>query len=58
MQEEEEEQRVKLQEDVAQKEIGEITWDEFHCNPRAEVVLVSKDMVGFRVDAFYMSKKR
>jgi len=37
---------------------GEIVWDEYHCNPRAEVVLVSKDMVGFRVEAWYIRKKR
>jgi hypothetical protein len=37
---------------------GEIVWDDYHCNPRAEAVLVSADMVGFRVDAFYISKKR
>jgi hypothetical protein len=35
-----------------------ITWDEFHCSPRAEVVLVSKDMIGFRVDAWYLKKRR
>jgi hypothetical protein len=34
-----------------------ITWDDFHCSPRAEIVLVSKDMVGFRVDAWYMRMK-
>jgi hypothetical protein len=37
---------------------GEIVWDGYHCNPRAEVVLVSADMVGFRVDAFYITMKR
>jgi hypothetical protein len=37
---------------------GDIAWDEYHCNPRAEVVLVSSDMVGFRVEAWYISKKR
>lgn len=37
---------------------GEIVWDEYHCNPRAEIVLVSKDMVGFRVEAWYIKKKR
>ena len=35
-----------------------IIWDEHHCSPRAEVVLVSKDMVGFRVDAWFMKRKR
>jgi hypothetical protein len=37
---------------------GELVWDEYHCNPRAEVVLVSNDMVGFRVEAWYIKKKR
>jgi len=35
-----------------------ITWDEYHCSPRAEVILVSSDMIGFRVDAWYLKKKR
>jgi hypothetical protein len=35
-----------------------ITWDEFHCSPRAELILVSKEMVGFRVDIWYMKKHR
>jgi hypothetical protein len=37
---------------------GAIVWDEYHCNPRADAVLVSADMVGFWGDAFYISKKR
>lgn len=37
---------------------GTITWDDFHSSPRAEVVLVSKDMVGFRVDAWCMKRQR
>jgi len=35
-----------------------ITWDAFHNSPQAEIVLVSKDLVGFRVYAWYMKKKR
>lgn len=35
-----------------------ITWDDFHNSPQAEIVLVSKDMMGFRVYAWYMKKKR
>lgn len=38
--------------------IDSITWDDFHDSPQAEIVLVSKDMVGFRVYAWYMRKKR
>jgi hypothetical protein len=37
---------------------GEVTWDDFHNSPQAEIVLVSKDRVGFRVYAWYMKKKR
>jgi hypothetical protein len=35
-----------------------ITWDDFHNSPQAEIMLVSKDLVGFRVYAWYMKKKR
>jgi len=37
---------------------GDIAWDELHCDPRAEVVLVSSDGVGFRVGSWYMREKR
>jgi hypothetical protein len=47
------------------KEAGEVTslddnftWDGLHNSPQAEVVLVSKDKVGFRVYAWYMRRKR
>lgn len=41
------------------KTVGDVVrWDECHSNPRAEVVLVSEDMVGFRVDAWYLKMKR
>ena len=35
-----------------------ITWDDFHNSPQAEIVLVSKDMIGFRVYAWYLKQKR
>jgi hypothetical protein len=34
------------------------TWDEHRNNPTAEVVLVSRDRIGFRVEAWYISKQR
>jgi hypothetical protein len=35
-----------------------IIWDD-HCdNPRAEIILVSNDMIGFRVKAWQLKKKR
>jgi hypothetical protein len=40
------------------KKSGGITWDKHHCNPRAEIILVSEDMIGFRVDVWYMTQKR
>jgi hypothetical protein len=36
----------------------EIKWDEQYDNPAAEIVLVSSDKVGFRVDAWFFKKKR
>jgi hypothetical protein len=44
--------------EISSTEDDVIIWDEHHCSPRAEVVLVSKDMVGFRVDAWFMKRKR
>lgn len=49
---------TKMEDKVISGPLAGITWDEFHCSPQAEVVLASKDMVGFRVDAWYMKKKR
>ena len=34
-----------------------LTWDTFHDNPNAEIVLISNDNVGFRVDAWYLAKQ-
>ena len=34
------------------------TWDKHRHNPNAEVVLVSKDKIGFRVEAWYIEKHR
>ena len=34
------------------------TWDEFYDNPQAQLVLVSKEKVGFRVDAYTFAKRR
>jgi hypothetical protein len=44
--------------EISSTEDDVIIWDEHHSSPRAEVVLVSKDMVGFRVDAWFMKRKR
>jgi hypothetical protein len=49
---------TKIVDQVISGPLAGITWDEFHCSPRAEVVLVSKDMIGFRVDAWYLKKRR
>jgi hypothetical protein len=51
-------QNGEKQKDSSEEVNSEIVWDDYHCNPRAEVVLVSADMVGFRVDAFYNTKTR
>lgn len=41
------------------KTVGDVVrWDDCHSSPRAEEVLVSEDMVGFRVDAWYLKMKR
>jgi hypothetical protein len=45
-------------EQLSSDEDDVIIWDEHHSSPRAEVVLVSKDKVGFRVDAWFMKRKR
>lgn len=34
------------------------SWDPFYDNPAAELILVSSDEVGFRVDAWTFSKRR
>jgi hypothetical protein len=39
-------------------EAGGLVWDEFHRDPRAEVVLVSKDNIGFRVPAWSLAQSR
>jgi hypothetical protein len=49
---------TKMVDNATSGPLAGITWDEFHCSPRAEVVLVSKDMIGFRVDAWYLKKRR
>jgi len=39
--------------------LSDITsWDEHYDNPKAEIVLVSEDRVGFRVDAWQFKKHR
>jgi hypothetical protein len=48
----------KMEDKVISGPLAGITWDEYHCSPRAELILVSKDMVGFRVDTWYMKKHR
>ena len=35
-----------------------ITWDEFYDDPKADLILVSSDNVGFRVDARAFARKR
>jgi hypothetical protein len=49
---------TKIVDQVISGPLAGITWDEFHCSPRAEVVLISQDMIGFRVDAWYLKKRR
>jgi hypothetical protein len=34
------------------------SWDEHYDNPKAEIILVSSDKVGFRVDAWQFKKER
>jgi hypothetical protein len=41
-----------------QSEEAEIKWDKQYDNPDAKIILVSSDIVGFRVDAWYFGKKR
>jgi hypothetical protein len=38
--------------------VGVKSWDDSHDNPKAEVVLISNDSIGFRVDAWYFAEKR
>jgi hypothetical protein len=39
-------------------DMSDITWDKHYDNPDAKIILVSKDRVGFRVEAWYLKKKR
>ena len=39
-------------------EDNSITWDEFYDDPNADLVLVSSDRVGFKVEARVFAKKR
>jgi hypothetical protein len=32
--------------------------DDYYDNPRAEIILISNDMIGFRVKAWQLKKKR
>lgn len=34
------------------------SWDDHYDNPEAEIILVSNDKVGFRVDAWHFQKER
>jgi hypothetical protein len=34
------------------------TWDEHYDDPKAEIILVSNDKIGFRVDAWHEKKER
>lgn len=36
---------------------GSICWDTHYDSPKADLILISKDMVGFRVDSWLMAKK-
>jgi hypothetical protein len=45
-------------EDEKEVKEQEIRWDEQYDNPASEIVLVSSDRVGFRVDAWVFKKKR
>jgi len=38
--------------------VGVKSWDHAHNNPKAEVLLISSDGVGFRVDSWYFAQKR
>jgi hypothetical protein len=39
--------------------LSDITsWDDHYDNPKAEIILVSKDRIGFRVDAWHFQKER
>jgi hypothetical protein len=35
-----------------------VTWDDHYDNPKAEIILTSKDKIGFRVDAWQLKKQR
>lgn len=34
------------------------SWDDYYDNPKAEIVLVSNDKIGFRADAWQFKKRR
>lgn len=50
--------------DEARSVIGKLSlshitsWDEHYDNPKADIILVSNDKVGFRVDAWHFKKER
>ena len=35
-----------------------VTWDDHYDNPKAEIILTSKNKIGFRVDAWQLKKQR
>jgi hypothetical protein len=37
---------------------ADVTWDDHYDNPKAEIILTSKDKIGFRVDAWQLKKQR
>jgi hypothetical protein len=57
---ENEQSEKKEEEDHEDKEDKEdkITWDERYDNPASEIVLVSNDEVGFRVDCWLFKEHR
>jgi hypothetical protein len=35
-----------------------VTWDDHYDDPKAEVILIANDRIGFRVDAWQLKKQR
>jgi hypothetical protein len=38
--------------------VANIIWDSHYDNPKAEIILISDDMIGFRVKAWQLKKQR
>lgn len=48
----------KNQEQGGNTDMTNVKWDDQYDNPDSEIILISNDKVGFRVDTWFFKKKR